>query len=120
MYPLKGNSFELKKRSNVLDDKSCSKKGEGNDKFRRWEYWGFECYFLMHYTGDYTVFVPFAHRGAKNQKNPFIRSAPHIKEKVFSNTYAWFYLQHYYTKCSHTMYIHSVCIQCTRFLAMLH
>ena len=83
---MKCDNLVLKKRSNVLDDPSCDSKGCGNTAFRRWEYWGFECYFLLHYTGDHTVFVPFQHRNAKlhQSQKPFIRSSPFVKEKVHS------------------------------------
>lgn len=38
----------------------------------------------MHYVGDHTVFVPFKHRNSQKQIKPFIRSAPHVKDKVCS------------------------------------
>ena len=31
--------------------------------------------------GDHTIFKPFSYRNSKKSK-PFVRSAPHIKEKV--------------------------------------
>ena len=62
---MKCDNLVLKKRSNVIDDPSCDTKGSGNTEFRRWEYWGFECYFVLHYTSDHTAFVPFQHRNAK-------------------------------------------------------
>ena len=34
---------------------------------------------MIHYIGDNTVFKNFAHR---KMSRPFIRSAPHIKDKV--------------------------------------
>ena len=57
-------------------------KGEGDPSFRRWEYWGYGSYFLLHYTGDHKVYESFSHRSCKNSKRPFIRSAPFVKEKV--------------------------------------
>ena len=69
----------LKKRSNVLDSAECK---EGDVRFRRWEYWGLSSYFILHYTGDHTIYESFGHRGAKDPKKPFIRSAPFVNEKV--------------------------------------
>lgn len=75
VYAVKSEGCEFKKRSNAVDDISL-KKGEGDDRFRRWEYWGIGSYFLLHYTGDHTVYTSFQHRSAITQKKPFIRSAP--------------------------------------------
>lgn len=49
---------------------SCA--GEGDSRFRRWEYWGYESMFALHYTGDHTVYQAFGHRNSKNQTRPFI------------------------------------------------
>ena len=39
--------------------------------------------FISHsYTGNHEVFTPFKHRGAKNFRRTYIRSAPFVKEKV--------------------------------------
>ena len=75
----------LMKRSNFVDDKYGDGRRRGNCKFRRWESWGHKSYFLLHYTGDHSIFIPFAHRSASGTKSnkPFIRSAPHIVKKVF-------------------------------------
>ena len=51
-------------------------------QFRRWEYWGFSSLFILHSTGDHTVFSGFAHRNSRKISRPFIRSAPYVKEKV--------------------------------------
>ena len=80
--------FTLKKRSNLIDLPELNQR-EGDERFRRWEYWGtcnsFRGFFAMHYTGDHTIYKSFPHRSAKSKKGPFIRSAPIIKEKVSLN-----------------------------------
>ena len=83
MYTLKSDQYTLKKRSNAVDSASLPV-GEGDMNFRRWEYWGFGSFFVLHYTGNHNVFSSFAHRTAKAQQSqkPFIRSAPFVKEKV--------------------------------------
>ena len=43
------------------------------------EYWGFEDLFILHYTGDHSVFQPFEHRNSKRTKKQFIKSAPFCK-----------------------------------------
>lgn len=81
VYTIKCFGQEIKKRSNAVDSEILSQK-EGDDRFRRWEYWGYKCYFLLHYTGDHTVYKAFPHRSLKQAPKPFIRSAPFVKEKV--------------------------------------
>ena len=56
--------------------------GKGDDRFRRYEYWGIESYFMMHYVGNCTIFEGFCHRNSKDNTKPYIRSAPHVKDKV--------------------------------------
>ena len=43
---------------------------------------GFDDIFILHYTGDHTVYEYFVHRNSKNVQKPFITSAPFVKEKV--------------------------------------
>ena len=75
----------LKKRSNFIDLERLQAR-EGDSQFRRWEYWGhqniYSCFFALQYTGDHTVYRAFSHRGTRGKKNPFVRSAPYVKEKV--------------------------------------
>lgn len=74
-----------KKRSNLIDAEGLQAR-EGDPRFRRWEYWGhnnkYSCFFALHYTGEHTIFEPFSHQGTKKKNNPFVRSAPFVKEKV--------------------------------------
>lgn len=63
-------------------DSEDKKKGEGDSRFRRHEYWGVGQFFLIHYFGDHTVFKSFRHHNSKIQEKPFVTSAPHVKEKV--------------------------------------
>ena len=71
----------MKKKSSTIDVPNDNS-GKGDDKFCRFEYWGIGPYFLVHYVGDSTVFEGFSHRNSKDTIKPFIRSAPHVKEKV--------------------------------------
>ena len=71
----------MKKKSSTIDVPN-ENSGKGDDNFRRFEYWGIGPYFLVHYVGDSTVFEGFSHRNSKDTIKPFIRSAPHVKEKV--------------------------------------
>ena len=73
--------YAIKKKTASIDVKD-KEKATGENSFKRLEYWGIESFFLVHYLGDHTVFVPFEHRNSKNNTKPFIRSAPFIKEKV--------------------------------------
>ena len=64
-------------------DLEVNGKETGDKRFRRFEYWGIGSYFVLHYVGDHTLFVPFKHRNSQKQTKPFvIRSAPHVKDKV--------------------------------------
>jgi hypothetical protein len=81
VYTIKCGVYEVKKRSNAIDSEQTPQ-GGGDMQFRRWEYWGFSGLFILHYTGDHTVFSGFAHRNSRKISRPFIRSAPYVKEKV--------------------------------------
>ena len=69
-------------KKNAVDDGTCDRK-KGNKAFQRWEYWGYEDLYLIHYTGNHEVFTPFKHRGAKNSRRPYIRSAPYVVNQYF-------------------------------------
>ena len=69
----------MKKKSSAID--SMDKKG-GDNRFRRFEFWGIGTYFMLHYLGDDAVFQAFCHRNSKSTSKPFVRSAPHVKDKV--------------------------------------
>ena len=45
---------------------------EGDDRFRKWEYWGYKSYFILHYTDNHTVYKAFPHRSLKQASRPFI------------------------------------------------
>ena len=64
----------MKKRSNAIDSEQ-SPQGGGDMQFRRWEYWGFSGLFILHYTGDHTVFSAILglHTGilGKNQDHSY-------------------------------------------------
>ena len=57
-------------------------KNVGSNTFKRLEYWGIGSSYLIHYMGDHAIFQPFSHRNSSNKPKLFVRSAPHIKEKV--------------------------------------
>ena len=81
-YPIKHDSgIVMKKKSSTIDVPSDNS-SKGDDRFRKFEYWGIGSYFLVHYVGDCTVFEGFCHRNSKSTSKPFVRSAPHVKEKV--------------------------------------
>ena len=71
----------LKKKSSVIDVKG-EEKDRGDNTFKRLEYWGIQSSYLIHYLGDHQVYVPFEHRNCRRNTKPFVRSAPHVKEKV--------------------------------------
>ena len=71
----------MKKKSSTIDVPNDDS-GKGDDRFCRFEYWGIGSYFLVHYVGDCTVFGGFCHRNSKDTIKSFVRSAPHVKEKV--------------------------------------
>lgn len=73
------NSF--KNKSGSIDLVNIEKES-GDSRFKRIEYWGIGSSYMMHYIGDDAIFTPFSHRNSKKSTKPFVRSAPHIKEKV--------------------------------------
>jgi hypothetical protein len=81
-YVVKHQGHEISKKSSMIDTESNSK---GDNGFRRYEYWGIRSLFLIHYVEDHTVFKVFQHRNSKINTKPFVRSAPHVKEKVCLN-----------------------------------
>lgn len=70
------------KKNSVIDVKGSS---AGDNRFRRYEYWGLGQKFVLHYMGDDTVFKGFEHRNSKHSRKPFVRNAPLVKNKVHSN-----------------------------------
>ena len=68
------------RKSSVIDADSDDR--HGDKRFKRHEYWGVGQHYIIHYIGDDTVFQNFAHHNSKEKSRPFIRSAPHIKNKV--------------------------------------
>ena len=41
-----------------------------------------QVFFMLHYTGDHTMFSGFAHRNFTKRSRSFIQSSPYVKEKV--------------------------------------
>ena len=70
----------FKKKTGFIDVED-EERNVGNNTFKRLEYWGIGSSYLVHYMGDHTIFKPFSHRSSSKSK-PYVRSAPHIKEKV--------------------------------------
>jgi len=68
----------LKKKTSAIDVKG-EKRNTGD---KRLEYWGIQSSYLIHYLGDHRVYVPFEHRKYRKSTKPFVRLAPHVKEKV--------------------------------------
>ena len=76
--------YSIKKKTGAIDVKD--RKSEiGDNSFKRFEYWGIGSSYLIHYLGDHTIYKPFQHRNCKKASKLFVRSAPHIKEKVWQN-----------------------------------
>ena len=74
--------YSIKKKTGAIDVKD--RKSEiGDNSFKRFEYWGIGSSYLIHYLGDHTIYKSFQHRNCKKASKPFVRSAPHIKEKVY-------------------------------------
>jgi len=71
----------LKKKTSAIDVKG-EKRNTGDNSFKKLEYWGIQSSYLIHYLGDHQVYVPFEHRNCRKSTKPFVRSAPHVKEKV--------------------------------------
>ena len=74
-------NYSVKKKTGAIDVAGIEKQ-TGDNSFKRLEYWGIGSSYLIHYLGDHNAFVPCAHRNSKKSTKPFVRSAPHIKEKV--------------------------------------
>ena len=72
--------LSFNKKAGFIDEKD-EETDIGDNTFKRLEYWSVGSSYLIHYMGDHTLFEPFTHRNSKLSK-PFVRSAPHIKEKV--------------------------------------
>ena len=70
----------MKKRSNAIDSEQ-SPQGGGDMQFRRWEYWGFSGLFILHYTGDHTVFSGFTHRNSRKISRPFIHMISSVRKR---------------------------------------
>ena len=85
-YKVKHESLEFRKKSSAIYLNSADKKGDCH--FRRFEYWGIGSYFMLHYVGDDTLYQGFNHRNRMNDDSkPFVRSAPHVKDKVNAITF---------------------------------
>lgn len=65
-YPVKSSSIDLEGNGSKT----------GDPQFRRFEYWGY-------YLRDNTIFKEFKDQNSKTSTKPFIRSAPHVKDKVW-------------------------------------
>lgn len=78
--------FEMKRKTSAIDVNDVDKQS-GDNRFKRLEYWGIGSSYLIHYLGDQEIYKPFSHRNSKKSFKPFVRSAPHIKEKVCSYVY---------------------------------
>jgi len=73
---LESLEFKFRKKSSAIDLNSVDNKGD--NRFRRFEYWGIGSYFMLHHVGDDTLYQGFSHRNRKNDTSkPFVRSAPH-------------------------------------------
>ena len=78
---LESLEFKFRKKSSAIDLNSVDNKGD--NRFRRFEYWGIGSYFMLHHVGDDTLYQGFSHRNRKNDTSkPFVRLAPHVKDKV--------------------------------------
>lgn len=73
--------FEMKRKTSAIDVNDRGKQS-GDNRFKRLEYWGIRSSYLIHYIGDLEIYKPFSHRNSKTSCKSFVRSAPHIKEKV--------------------------------------
>ena len=73
--------LEMKRKTSAIDVNDGGKLS-GDNRFKRLEYWGIQSSYLIHYIGDHEILKPFGHRNSKKSCKPFVRSAPHIKEKV--------------------------------------
>ena len=75
-----GDTKITKKSSSI--DLEGNKSKTGDPRFQRFEYWGVGTHYVLHYLGDNTIFEGFKHRNSKTSTKPFIRSAPHVRDKV--------------------------------------
>ena len=73
--------LEIKRKTSAIDANDGGKH-RGDNRFKRLEYWGIQSSYLIHYIGDHEIYKPFSHRNCKKSCKPFVRSAPHVKEKV--------------------------------------
>ena len=89
----------MKKRSNAIDNEQ-SPQGGGDMQFRRWEYRGFSGLFILHYTGDHTVFSGFAHRNSRKISRPFHL---HLSPFYFTS-FLWLYMHTSYHMHIFVMY----------------
>ena len=80
-YPIKFGDIRITKKSNSIDLEENGSK-TGDPRFRRFEYWGVRTHYVLHYLGDNIIFKGFKHKNSKISTKPFIRSAPHVKDKV--------------------------------------
>lgn len=76
---MKYQSIRIMKKTSTIDLKDSP---HGDNRFYRYEYWGIDSMFILHYVGDCHIFEGFQHRNSKYKKRPFIRSAPCVKDKV--------------------------------------
>ena len=83
-YPIKLGDIRITKKSSSIDLEGNGSKN-GDPRFRRFEYWGVGTHYILHYLGDNTIFKGFKHWNSKTSTKPFIRSAPHVKDKVYGN-----------------------------------
>ena len=70
--------YAIKKKTASIDVKDKDKATDDNS-FKRLEYWGIGSFYLVHYLGDHTVFVPFEHRNSKNNTKPFTGPAESVR-----------------------------------------
>ena len=72
----------MKRKTSAIDVIDGGKQS-GDNRFKRLEYWGTGSIYLVHYFGDQAIYKPFSHRNSKQYScRSFLRSAPHIKDKV--------------------------------------
>jgi len=81
----------IKKRSKVLATPIDS---HGDTRFRRWEFWGYHSYYIVHYTGDENVYAPFVHKNSKKSRRHLLHL---LKRRLVFNS-IWFYAVSYYEK----------------------
>ena len=64
--------YDIKKRLKAIDDVNLVYR-QRDSRFRRWEFWGYESYYILHYTVETILFLQLAldHRNSKNTTKPF-------------------------------------------------